>query len=103
MEQSTEQINWYNDYIINESISGNVKDIIGTYSRLQSNFPTHQDCQKWKDEGKKWVDYKRTLPNLVINTEAEALALKEKIATQIKALDKFEDTLLQKKRNGITT
>ena len=89
----TTKKNWYKEYLTNESISGNVSNIIGTYSRLQSNNPTNKDFTLWQTEINKWLDYKKTLPFLEINTENEAEQLKDKISEELNKVYEIESNL----------
>lgn len=86
----TTKKNWYKEYLTNESISGNVSNIIGTYSRMSSNNPNNKDYVAWQKEIDKWLDYKKTLPFLVIDTEKEALVLKNKISEELNKVYEIE-------------
>lgn len=94
--KNEEKINWYNDYLINESINEAVKDIIGTYTRLDINNPKHPNNKDWDVECNKWIEYKHTLSDMFIATEKEALEVKSKLQSEVLRLYKLENSLLQK-------
>jgi hypothetical protein len=87
------KINWYNDYLINETINETVSAIIGTYSRLKTKHPNHPDFPIWEKEKQKWNDYRLNLPKLFLKSEEEANELIKKISGVLKSTLAIEEKL----------
>lgn len=90
----SEAINWYNDYVINETINEELGEIFGVYSRLKTKNPNHPDFDKWKEDVKKWIEFKSTLP-LFIPTKEEAEKLMKDISQTSRELLELEKSLSQ--------
>lgn len=89
----TETINWYNDYVINETINESVGTIIGAYSRLITKHEEHKDVEKWKKSEQMWIEFERSLVDLFIPTKEEAEKLMNDICRTSRELLELEKSL----------
>ncbi len=94
--EETIKINWYKDYLINESLNESAKSIVGTLSRLSFNNPNHTDFQKWETEFTKWSDFRHSLCDLVIEDKAKAEKLVDDVFKVNKSYLDLEQTLFSK-------
>jgi hypothetical protein len=94
------KINWYNDYLINETINETVSAIIGTYSRLKTKYPEHPDFPIWEKEKQKWNEYRLNLPKLFLKSEEEGNSLVKDLSEVLKEALKTEETLLNDSKKG---
>jgi hypothetical protein len=92
MENKSE-LNWFNDYAINENIKENVSMLIGAYSRLSYANPDHIDVLKWENQSTKWNNFRINMPSLLIYSKGEAENLINEIASELKAVHEFEDNI----------
>lgn len=94
----TKKINWANDFQINESLHTLSQEMSAAYGRMSFNNKNHSDAKQWQEQSIKWMDYERTIKDLVFNTEGEANAEVNRLGEECKQVLTLEKTLLDPRK-----
>lgn len=89
----TENRNWKDNFMINESLHEDSQAIAGTYSRLRTKYPLHKDYDLWGRECQYWWDYKRSIGDMVLETEDIAELQVERLAKILRQAKLLEENL----------
>src|SRR5687767_398310 len=91
----TKQINWANDFKINEMLHTTAQELMGVFGRLCFHNPSDVRYEQWKTRGLYWADYEDRIKDLVIDTQAAGEKEVEKISQELKSMLALEKDLLR--------
>lgn len=82
---------WQNYDLLCESAS----DLIGCYSRLGTNNPSHLENENWTRKMGEWIEYRNQLMDKEFKSVDEIEEEKERLGAEIRKLNKLERELIQ--------
>jgi hypothetical protein len=90
---SNSEIDWIDDFRINETLHAAASTISGTYGRLSFNFKNNPDEKIWNKEGIEWHQYYKKINDFNFKTEGEAKAEVDRVSKICKEVLDLEKKL----------
>lgn len=97
METTPIQINWANDFGINETLHYIAQNISAKYSMLFYNNQNHPQANEWNSKGIEWTRKDFAIKDMVLVSEQSADKLVEDWSIFFKEVESLEMEISKKK------